>query len=113
MTNDDARDIFEKSSMTYKDITKENLERLRDIINIEMIESGNFDNTFRCNDKVELIITGNRFFAGLTCRSHYFNDREAVSFNCDGFVGFAGWASTDNVQPILKGFERWVSEVAP
>lgn len=34
--------------------------------------------------------------------------REAVSFNQDGFIGFAGWASTENAQPFYRGFMRWL-----
>lgn len=31
--------------------------------------------------------------------------------NCDGFVGFAGWADDTNVQPILTAFCAWVDGV--
>lgn len=40
----------------------------------------------------------------------YFKNREAVSFNYDGFIGFAGWADDKNVQPILSGFYCWIDE---
>lgn len=40
----------------------------------------------------------------------YFKDREAISFNKDGFVGFAGWADSTNVRPFLKAFGRWATE---
>lgn len=38
--------------------------------------------------------------------SHYFNGREAISFNRD-FVGFAGWADDTNIQPFVKAFIRF------
>lgn len=38
--------------------------------------------------------------------SHYFNGREAISFNRD-FVGFAGWADDTNVRPFTKAFVRF------
>lgn len=38
----------------------------------------------------------------------YFEDREAVSFNADGFVGIAGWADSKNSVPFLRAFETWL-----
>lgn len=40
----------------------------------------------------------------------YFKGREAISFNSDGFIGFAGWADDKNVQPFLRAFVLWVVE---
>lgn len=40
----------------------------------------------------------------------YFHAREAISFNPGGFIGFAGWASDDNVVPFLRAFFRWLYE---
>lgn len=40
----------------------------------------------------------------------YFQGREAISFNEDGFIGIAGWADDTNVQPFLRAFYRWVCE---
>lgn len=41
---------------------------------------------------------------------HYFENREAVSFNEDGFIGFCGWADSKNERAILDGFYRWLNE---
>lgn len=38
------------------------------------------------------------------------NGREAISFNDDGFIGFCGWADTQNSQPFLNAFRRWLTE---
>ena len=51
-------------------------------------------------------------YAELRCKSHYFDNREAITFNTDGFIGFAGWADKTNIQPILEGFREWVAEMA-
>lgn len=40
----------------------------------------------------------------------YFEDREAISINPDGFVGFAGWADSRNERPFLVAFARWMDE---
>jgi hypothetical protein len=41
----------------------------------------------------------------------HYDDREAVTFNRDGFIGFAGWADNESVQPVLAGFAEWIKEV--
>ena len=43
----------------------------------------------------------------LTVSAHYFANRECISFNRDGFIGFAGWADQGNVNPILRAFLKW------
>lgn len=40
----------------------------------------------------------------------YFEDREAISINSDGFIGFAGWADSRNERPFLCAFARWLDE---
>ena len=48
--------------------------------------------------------------AFLRVSGFYFQGREAISFNEDGFIGIAGWADDTNVQPFLRAFYRWVCE---
>ena len=45
--------------------------------------------------------------AYLFVNSFYWNQREAISFNKDGFIGFAGWADDLNVKPICEAFLEW------
>ena len=45
--------------------------------------------------------------AYLFVNSYYFTQREAISFNKDGFIGFAGWAGDSNVKPICEAFLEW------
>lgn len=40
----------------------------------------------------------------------YFEGREAISINPDGFIGFAGWADSRNERPFLCAFARWLDE---
>jgi hypothetical protein len=44
--------------------------------------------------------------------SHYFTQREAISFNSDGFIGFAGWADSGNKSPLMSAFVEWVDTIA-
>lgn len=45
--------------------------------------------------------------AFIKVNSHYFEGREAISFNKDGFIGFAGWADDTNIQPFTNAFKRF------
>ena len=40
----------------------------------------------------------------------YFEDREAISLDTSGWVGFAGWADSRNEKPFLVAFARWMDE---
>lgn len=40
----------------------------------------------------------------------YFEDREAISIDPNGWVGFAGWADSRNERPFLVAFARWLDE---
>ena len=43
--------------------------------------------------------------------SHYFEGREAITFNQNGWIGFAGWADSNNVTPFVNAFNRWVEDM--
>ena len=47
----------------------------------------------------------------LYMNSHYFTRREAISFNSDGWIGFAGWADMGNLNPIKRAFMSWCDEL--
>lgn len=41
-----------------------------------------------------------------------YTQREIISFNEDGFIGFAGWADQGNTNPILRAFLKWCDYLA-
>lgn len=47
-------------------------------------------------------------YARLEVNGSYFSGREAITFNRDGFIGFAGWASGYNLKPFVIAFEKWL-----
>jgi hypothetical protein len=108
IARNDARTAFKDAGLNYEVLSPENLRKLRECINSRMVESGLFKGTFRCHQRA----TSADGLAAIKCRAHYFEEREAVTFNTDGFIGFAGWASRESVQPILRGFLDWVREVS-
>lgn len=112
MTRDEARAHWAKSGLTYDDLTDENVKRLRNGIDAHLRESGLIGGTFRAK-RVGLTV---RFSSGakwatILCKASYFDDRQAVTFEKGGFIGFAGWADNTNVQPILAAFVAWVDEL--
>lgn len=107
-----AREAFKQSGLTYDVVTRENLQRLRNIINKKMIEGGFIRGSFRCRQRAFMQATRRGLYAGIKCNAFYFKDREAVSFNPDGFIGFAGWADDTNIKPIVDGFIDWVKEIS-
>ena len=48
----------------------------------------------------------------LYVNSHYFERRECISFNADGWIGFASWADQGNTNPILRAFIEWCDALA-
>ena len=111
MMRDHARQVWAGSGLTYDDLTPENLRTLRGMINRRMKESGLMLGSYRAHQRFSFHPAPRRS-AYLRCRSHYFNDREAITFGSDGFVGFAGWADEYNVQPIVSAFCKWVGHIA-
>ena len=102
MTTDQAREMAAKANITVENVTGRQLMELHKILEEKLKNSGCFGGAFAMNP-----LDQNRMF--MTCRSDYFDSREAVSFNSDGFIGLAGWASSKNIIPILEGFAEWVS----
>ncbi len=112
MTRDEARSAFKQSGLTYEDLTIKSLQELRSEINIKMKEGAYMSGSFSCKQRP--VIRSDHphgFMANIRCRSHYFDNREAVSFNPDGFIGFAGWADDTHIRPILDGFVSWIGKL--
>lgn len=107
----EARDAFKAAGLTYDALTPDAMQRLRNIINARMESSGLIQGSFRCKQRGIVKDTKLGRYGELRCKAYYFDDREAVTFNTDGFIGFAGWADNTNVQPILEGFKAWVGEL--
>lgn len=110
--SEQARELFGSLGLSYSDITEDDLVDLRNSINLKMRNADYFRGAYRCNDKIERERKSrkkipNPFYAAITCRAHYFDHREAVTFNTDGFIGFAGWSDSHNIVPIHDAFSEW------
>lgn len=62
--------------------------------------------------KIEFDPYGCIISAFIRCNAYYFKGREAISFNSDGFIGFAGWADTTNTKPFTVTFMQWCEDIA-
>lgn len=103
-----ARDYFKNSGLTYNDIGSKELYALIPFLKEELAKRKAFP--MRLSRKVVMKITdtGRIKEAYLYVNGSYFRRREAISFNQDGFIGFCGWACTNNTIPFTNAFKRWV-----
>jgi hypothetical protein len=106
----DARKAFAYSGLAYADLSRADLEALRDILDKHLKAFASM-REYRM-DKHMRVIDWPSGFAELRCRAFYFEKREAVTFGSGGFIGFAGWADDSNVAPILAGFLEWTAATA-
>lgn len=122
LTRDEVRDAF-AACLTYADVQPNDVRALEGYIAIECArldrelaaEGGvpmQMHPPYRMKGQPQIsqAVTGGIECAFLRVSGFYFSAREAVSFNDDGFIGFARWADDRNVQPFLRGFMRWMSE---
>jgi len=117
-TNDEARQYFTDKGLTYADITEGDILVLIGNLNKELKKSNKAGetsvDTMHLSKKVAM--KKNRDGSIINCylymNSHYFTQREAISFNTDGFIGFAGWADQGNTNPILRAFLSWCDYLA-
>lgn len=117
-TNNEAREYFAGKGLTYDDITEGDILVLVMLLNRE-IKKAVKDNetsvsTIYLSSKVDMKkkTNGTIVCCYLYVNSHYFTRRECISFNRDGFIGFAGWADQDNTNPILRAFLEWCDYLA-
>ena len=107
------REIFKESGLTYNDVY-DNLSLLRDYLSAELENHTNLK--MKLSNEVD---TSLRFIHGIRniecffikVDGPYFKDREAISFNPDGFIGFCGWADSKNCIPFINGFIKFVNEI--
>lgn len=117
-TNDEARDYFKQKGLTYDDITEGDILPLVMLLQQELKKAAKdcetSVSTMTLSKKMNIKKRPNGSITScfLYVNSHYFVQRECISFNADGFIGFAGWADQGNVNPILRAFLKWCDYMA-
>lgn len=117
-TNEEARQYFRRKGLSYHDITEGDILSLLMLLNREIKKSNKAGetsvSTMHMSSKIYMKkrTNGTIINCFLYVNSHYFTRREAISFNEDGFIGFAGWADQGNINPLLRAFLRWCDDLA-
>jgi len=126
MKTSEAREYFNNKRLDYSVLTESSIEKLKQIIKDELHNYKNkahpdfrmFLRMVRKNDiktvngckTLFLRCSGTMSNGGK--RFFHFRDREAISFNRDGFIGFAGWADSSNVKPFISAFIKWCDKIS-
>ena len=117
VTRDDAREYFTSKGMTY---TSDPVKMIAypihwgDIMRLwqmceDHIDEAELEMRMRPTPKIKRIKFRDQVSeAYIRVDGPDFTNREAISFNADGFIGFAGWASDKNVKPFISAFVEWV-----
>lgn len=114
MTRDEARKRFAEAGLTYRDINEGDICVLVMLLNKELKAASKNKETSVPKLRMSLKIQSKFLKDGtvkccfLFVNGSYFTQRECISFNQNGFIGFAGWSDDTNVAPIIKAFDQWV-----
>lgn len=114
-TRDEARARFAELGIEYGQIYEGDIEVLYMLTNKAVKRFANEPpvkdsiSTMHMSKRVKVDKRTNGSIRGayLFVNSYYFTQREAISFNPNGFIGFAGWASDNNVRPFTEAFMEW------
>lgn len=119
-TRNEARAYFEQAGLTYNDIHEGDILALVMMLNAMMKRTQkaapetSLQGYWHLSRKITIKKRTNGAIREcyLLVNSYYFEQRECISFNRDGFIGFCGWADDVNTRPILDTFCAWVDAVA-
>jgi hypothetical protein len=118
LTRDEAREYFKKKGLSYQKITSGDICVLVMLLN-KFIKKSVKNNELSMpvlvmSEKIKskYSTSGTLKECFLFINSDYFTRRECISFNREGFIGFAGWSSDRNIKPILKAFIEWCDYLA-
>ena len=115
--NEYARDFFKSWDLTYDNVDEGDILVLIMMLNKEL-KSSNKTGETSCNITLSRRVDIKKKTNGtikscfLYVNSHYFTRRECISFNSNGFIGFAVWADQQNLNPILRAFLKWCEYLA-
>lgn len=110
--NEICRNLFKSKVGDYKKIGSFEIDKLIKLLEIELSKPNDL-NLKICSIRKKDIAYNHEHIKHcfIMVDGKYFKRREAISFNNDGFIGFAGWASSENCKPINKAFIKWVESL--
>lgn len=109
ITREQARKYFSHVGLNFGHITLTRIRKLHALLDERLKASGIFDKSLHCNKDIGFQFTdeGGMSNATIKCNANYFNGRQAIEFEENGFIGFAGWSDDHAVKPILEAFVEW------
>ena len=124
MTTTEAREYFKTCGLTYNDVTLDDLHYLKLLIDMQFLQERKKRMQTRCKPQYWIRVNDAKYYKGqytpegklvcayMTGKGEYFTDREVISFNRDGFIGFCGAADSENTAPVLAAFIEWCDWMA-
>jgi hypothetical protein len=119
MTNDEARQYFKDKGLSYQDVTIDDIRVLQIMLVASITESIKTDNKVNATTELKARLKNSKFTETgkvrqcfIRVKSNYYFDRECVSFNPDGFIGFGGWADEHHLTPFRNAFIKWCDYLA-
>ncbi|SSM54506.1 Uncharacterised protein [Acinetobacter baumannii] len=109
ITREQARNYFTHVGLKYEQITLKKIRKLQELLDFHLKASGVFRASLSCDKDIDFEFTddGGMAHAAIKCSADYFKGRQAVDFEKNGFIGFAGWSDSQALKPILEAFVEW------
>lgn len=116
-TTNEAREFFKNRDLSYDSIHEGDILILCMMLQKELKKSnkaGETSVTMTLSKRIDMKKKSNGSITEcyIYMNAHYFTRRECISFNRDGFIGFAGWADQGNTNPLLRAFLEWCNYLA-
>lgn len=116
-TTNEAREFFKNRGLSYDSVHEGDILILCMMLQRELKKSnkaGETSVTMTLSKRVDMKKKSNGSITEcyIYMNAHYFTRRECISFNRDGFIGFAGWADQGNTNPLLRAFLEWCNYLA-
>lgn len=116
-TTNEAREFFKNRGLSYDSIHEGDILILCMMLQKELKKSnkaGETSVTMTLSKRIDMKKKSNGSITEcyIYMNAHYFTRRECISFNRDGFIGFAGWADQGNTNPLLRAFLEWCKYLA-
>lgn len=114
LTGDHCRAYLSDLGITCESVTYDELRTLREVVNRTLSHSIIGDGSLAVDLLAENLPITKSYIAKLhsiKLNGGKWKGREVYSFNSDGFIGIAGWASSKNAQPLYQALKEWGSQV--
>ncbi len=107
-----SREYFKNCKITYDDIAMDDIYKLIKLLNKRIAITNSCaiminEPKLRGVNKNIIFKENKLVFAELRVKGTYFDDREAITFHEDGFIGICGWADGYNLTPFAMAFKDW------